>query len=142
MVAFLPINALVAARTQSLQDSLMKVKDIRVGLTSEALSAIRLLKLSAWESNFQMRIESAREIELIQLRKFVLLQMASDIMWAALPLLVALSCLVTFALLNGQPPSPAQLFSSLSLFETMRFPLSMIPSVVSTVSFQFSCTVT
>jgi hypothetical protein len=162
ILLFLPVNAAVAHFTQKLQDSLMKVivytrtacyliflcvstikcvhvcdqvKDKRLSLTTEALTAVRLLKLNAWEDEFQGRIDAVRLEELAKLRRFVLLQMASDVLWSALPLLVTLASLITYSLLNeGKPPPAANMFVSLSLFSTLRFPLSMVPSVITSVS--------
>jgi len=47
MIAFLPVNAVVASLTQRFQDSLMKLRDERVRITSESLVAVRLLKFNA-----------------------------------------------------------------------------------------------
>ena len=48
-VATLPLNLVVMRRVKILQDRLMRQKDERMALLSEAVGSIRTLKLHAWE---------------------------------------------------------------------------------------------
>jgi ATP-binding cassette subfamily C (CFTR/MRP) protein 1 len=111
----------------------MKIKDARVSLTNEALSGIRLIKYNAWEEAFLSRIHAIRTEELARLRSYVYLQQVASVLWMGLPLLITLCSFAMYTGLNGAPPSAAQMFTALALFNLLRFPMSMIPAVINNV---------
>lgn len=133
MLLSIPINTWLARRGQKLQSALMTVKDSRIAATSEALTNLRFVKLSGFEEHFQRRINELRSSELGRLWSYLLQKQVFSVLWSGLPLLVSLSSFATYTLAHGAPPSAAQLFTSLSLFTLLRFPLSMGPAVISSV---------
>ena len=52
----------------SLQEKIMKVKDVRIKLMGEVLNGIKVVKLYAWETKFLQNIEKIRKEE-VQLLK-------------------------------------------------------------------------
>lgn len=130
MVLALPLNGLLATVGKNLQEKLMKLRDARVGATAEALSTVRLIKACAWEASFSDHIHSLRALELRTLWLYRLTQAAGEVTWMGLPVLVALATFGTHAV-QGGVLSPQIVFTSLALFNLLRFPLAMLPSTVS-----------
>lgn len=98
--------------------------------TAEALSAMKLLKACAWEDLFARRIRDARGAELRQLRVSVGLEMLFGVLWECVPLLVALVSFAVFSLTGGTLTAP-RIFTSLALFDIIRFPLLVFPDLIS-----------
>ena len=130
ILLFIPLNAVIARWSKTLQTSLMKMKDSRVSLTNEALMGIRLIKLNGWEDTFLERIGAIRSKELGRLIIYTGVQQISNVLWNGLPLLVMLAAFAMYTLLNGAPPSASALFTSVALFNLLRFPMTMIPQVI------------
>jgi len=132
MVCFIPLNLYVARLQKQLQQELMQRKDRRVDSTNEAIQGIKLIKLSAWESDFEHRIAEQRERELSQLQTYLLLQAITNVLWNGLPLIVALAAFTAYTLTHGELTAQ-KAFVSLSLFNILRFPLSQLPMVISNI---------
>lgn len=118
----------------------------------------QILKLYAWEPSFQAQVEDIREKELKVLRKFAYLTSVSTFIFTCAPALVSTSIqwqerhcqfrpvfcvsrcrlfqvsLVTFAVYVNVSPdnilTPGKAFTSISLFNILRFPLSMLPMLI------------
>lgn len=52
LLLVIPYPALIARVIESLRDEISARSSLRVGLISEVLSAIKIIKLYAWESSF------------------------------------------------------------------------------------------
>ena len=132
MVASLPLNGYLASWGEKLQVKMMAARDARVAATGEALGAIRLIKANAWEEPFLQGIHALRAAELQHLHVYRLVSGIGEVTWLGIPVLVAVSSFSAFALLGGTL-SPSIVFTCLSLFNLLRFPLSMLPSLISTL---------
>eukprot|EP00743_Colponemidia_sp_Colp-15_P007019 GILK01007575.1.p1 GENE.GILK01007575.1~~GILK01007575.1.p1 ORF type:complete len:1529 (-),score=302.56 GILK01007575.1:186-4727(-) len=132
MVCMIPLNTFLARKQRKQQQQVMKAKDERVRLTHETLNSIKMVKYSAWETTASQRIESARNRELAQLRKYMLLSAVSRVTWNGVPIIVSLA---TFALytLMGNDLDAATAFTALALFNILRFPLTMLPQVITSL---------
>lgn len=69
LVLTLPIPGLLAKLLNSVQGQLMAASDARVGEVTEAMGAVRMLKMFGWEAKSAERIEKKREAELKISRK-------------------------------------------------------------------------
>ena len=107
----------------------MDKKDLRVKLISEILSGISVLKMYAWEMSFIKKINSLREEEVYQLKIFQFLEGTQYFVWSTVPFLVALASFVTYVLIDpaNNILDSQTAFVSLTLFNTMRVPLYMLP---------------
>ena len=134
MILMIPFGQLVSKRIASIQEELMKVKDKRINKTSEALEGLKLITLQAWEHAFLERISGIRCDEVKVLRRYVIWNMISSAVWDATPYLVSV---VTFALfvLTGHTLTTSIAFTSISLFNILRFPLTVFPDVYLSFSF-------
>ncbi|XP_025410477.1 multidrug resistance-associated protein 1 isoform X2 [Sipha flava] len=132
MIVLIPINGVVAAKARNLQIKQMKNKDQRVKLMNEILSGIKVLKLYAWEPSFEQKVLDIRGKEIKVLRTAAYLNAATSFIWACAPFLVSLVTFAVYVLSDDTHILDAQTaFVSLSLFNILRFPLSMLPMFVS-----------
>ncbi|XP_078097039.1 multidrug resistance-associated protein 1 isoform X2 [Mustelus asterias] len=134
MILLVPINAVIAVKTKTLQVTQMKEKDNRIKLMNEILNGIRVLKLYAWELAFKEKVLHIREKELQVLKSSAYLSAISTFTWVCAPFLVALSTFAVYVLVDEKNVLDAQkAFVSLALFNILRFPLNMLPMVISSL---------
>ncbi|XP_067225112.1 ATP-binding cassette sub-family C member 3 isoform X5 [Chanodichthys erythropterus] len=134
MVLLIPFNAFIAMKTRTYQVEQMKYKDDRIKLMNEILNGIKVLKLYAWEVSFKEKILQIRQKELNVLRKTAYLSALSTMAWTSAPFLVALTTFAVFVSVKKENILDAErAFVSLSLFNILRFPLNMLPQVISSI---------
>uniref|UniRef100_A0A8C4NL06 ABC-type glutathione-S-conjugate transporter n=1 Tax=Eptatretus burgeri TaxID=7764 RepID=A0A8C4NL06_EPTBU len=133
MILLLPVNACIAMRTKNLQVAQMRYKDERIKLMSEILNGIRVLKLHAWEPSFRDKVLAIRQHELRTLRSIAYLHAVSTFTWVCAPFLVALTTFAVFVLDQNNVMDAKTAFVSLTLFNLLRFPLNMLPQVISSL---------
>ncbi|XP_044275915.1 ATP-binding cassette sub-family C member 3 isoform X2 [Varanus komodoensis] len=135
MVLLIPFNAVIAMKTRAFQVEQMRYKDARIKLMNEILSGIKVLKLYAWEPSFAEKVLEIRKNELRVLRKSAYLNSLSTFAWISAPFLVALTTFAVFVSVDENNILDAEkAFVSLSLFNLLRFPLNMLPQVISNVA--------
>uniref|UniRef100_A0A8C6UW71 Multidrug resistance-associated protein 1 n=1 Tax=Neogobius melanostomus TaxID=47308 RepID=A0A8C6UW71_9GOBI len=134
MLLMVPVNAFIAMKTKTYQVAQMKSKDGRIKLMNEMLNGIKVLKLYAWELAFQDKVSEIRQSELRVLKKAAYLGAMSTFTWICAPFLVALSTFAVYVLVDERNILDAQkAFVSLALFNILRFPLNMLPMVISSL---------
>uniref|UniRef100_A0A803VTG8 Multidrug resistance-associated protein 1 n=1 Tax=Ficedula albicollis TaxID=59894 RepID=A0A803VTG8_FICAL len=132
MVLLVPINAVMAMKTKTYQVAQMKSKDNRIKLMNEILNGIKVLKLYAWELAFREKVLEIRQKELQVLKKSAYLAAMATFTWVCAPFLVALSTFSVYVLTDKTHVLDAEkAFVSLALFNILRFPLNMLPMVIS-----------
>ncbi|KAK7866924.1 hypothetical protein R5R35_001662 [Gryllus longicercus] len=132
MIILIPVNGVVANRVKVLQIRQMKNKDERVKLMNEVLSGIKVLKLYAWEPSFEQQVLKIRDKEIHVLKQAAYLNAATSFIWSCAPFLVSLVTFATFVLSDERNILDSKTaFVSLSLFNILRFPLSMLPMLIS-----------
>lgn len=135
MVLLLPINAFIAMKTRAFQVEQMQYKDSRIKLMNEILNGIKVLKLYAWEPSFSQKVLEIRSKELNVLRKSAYLHAVSTFAWTSAPFLVALTTFAVYVTVDEKNILDAEkAFVSLSLFNILRFPLTMLPQVISNLA--------
>uniref|UniRef100_A0A6I8NAR9 ATP binding cassette subfamily C member 3 n=1 Tax=Ornithorhynchus anatinus TaxID=9258 RepID=A0A6I8NAR9_ORNAN len=135
MVLLIPLNAVIAVKTRGLQVEQMQYKDSRIKLMNEILNGIKVLKLYAWEPSFTQQILGIRQKELRVLRKAACLSALSTFAWMTAPFLVALTTFAVYVSVDETNVLDAEkAFVSLSLFNILRFPLNMLPQVISNLT--------
>ena len=125
----LPLNAFVSKRYSDAQDELMKIRDQKMAVVTEALQGIRQIKFSAEEQQWQNRISKKRNQELkIQWRVFCLDSMLIGI-WILGPVMLSAVSLTVFAILNGSL-SPSVAFTTLTIMGSMEATLAVLPELI------------
>ncbi|KAK4875040.1 hypothetical protein RN001_011462 [Aquatica leii] len=132
MIVLIPVNGVIANRGKTLQIRQMKNKDERVKLMNEVLSGIKVLKLYAWEPSFEAQVLKIRDKEIKVLKQAAYLNAGTSFIWSCAPFLVSLVSFGTYVLVDETHELDAKTaFVSLSLFNVLRFPLSMLPMMIS-----------
>uniref|UniRef100_A0A452GXK5 ATP binding cassette subfamily C member 2 n=1 Tax=Gopherus agassizii TaxID=38772 RepID=A0A452GXK5_9SAUR len=119
MVLLIPINAVLMKN--------MKNKDQRMKIMNEILSGIKILKLFAWEPSFERQVGEIRVRELKGLLHFTNLQAFSIFIFSCAPFAV-------YVMVDEKNVLDAQkAFTSISLFNILRFPMATLPLVISSL---------
>lgn len=103
-----------------------QVTDRRVGLTQEVLSAVRLVKYFGWETSFVERIIGLRASETTALQFFMAFRNIVTAVSQTVPIFAAMLAFVTYATTHSGL-SPAVVFSSMAIFNSLRSPLTYLP---------------
>ncbi|XP_033248602.1 multidrug resistance-associated protein 1 isoform X7 [Drosophila miranda] len=131
MIILIPVNGVIASRIKTYQIRQMKYKDERVKLMNEVLSGIKVLKLYAWEPSFEKQVLDIRDKEIATLRSTAYLNASTSFLWSCAPFLVSLVTFATYVLIDENNVLDAtKTFVSLSLFNILRFPLTMLPMLI------------
>ncbi|XP_064519063.1 ATP-binding cassette sub-family C member 2 [Pseudopipra pipra] len=134
MVLLIPINAFLVAKAKTIQVRNMKNKDERMKIMTEILNGIKILKLFAWEPSFEKRVNDIRAHELKDLLKFSYLQSISVFVFTCAPFLVSLASFAVYVMVDENNILDAQkAFTAISLFNVLRFPMAMLPMVLSSL---------
>eukprot|EP00656_Telonema_subtile_P022979 TRINITY_DN2426_c0_g1_i4.p1 TRINITY_DN2426_c0_g1~~TRINITY_DN2426_c0_g1_i4.p1 ORF type:complete len:941 (-),score=342.43 TRINITY_DN2426_c0_g1_i4:107-2929(-) len=100
--------------------------DVRVSLATEILQGIKVLKLYAWETAMQRKLEAAREEELRSLRTFTLTKALSIPVAMCVPPIASVATFITFVLQGGELDA-ATAFTVVSFFVLVRMPFTILP---------------
>ncbi|KAM4032250.1 ATP-binding cassette sub-family C member 2 [Anomaloglossus baeobatrachus] len=132
MILLIPINAVLATKSKTFQMKNMKNKDKRLKIMSEILNGIKILKLFAWEPSFEKQVQGIREKELKDMLHFAYLFSVSLFIFTCAPFLVSVASFAVYVVVSPENVLNAEkAFTSISLFNILRFPLSMLPMLIS-----------
>ncbi|CEG75854.1 Putative ATP-dependent bile acid permease [Rhizopus microsporus] len=131
MIACQPITYYISRRFEKLHEAVMSATDKRLKLVNELLSAIRIVKFFAWESEFKKRILNARENELGAIRSRLMMFMWILNAWFLIPVLIMVTVFYVYTETNTLTASVA--FTALALFNTFRGALDEFPLMISLV---------
>nr|XP_043620654.1 ABC transporter C family member 2-like [Erigeron canadensis] len=132
LVFMFPIQTVVISKMQKMQKEGLQRTDKRIGLMNEILAAMDTVKCYAWENSFQGKVQGVRTEELSWFKKVQMLGALNTFILNSIPVVVIVVSFGLFTLLGGQL-TPARAFTSLSLFAVLRFPLFMLPNMITQV---------
>ena len=134
MALFLPCNAYLANRIKMAQIKVMKTKDERIKQMNEVLGGIKVIKLYAWENSFISNLIGFRSRELSSLNRIMNLEALSTFLWQCSPFVVACVTFAVYVTVDSANILDAEkAFVSIALFHLLRFPLTMLPSLVTSM---------
>lgn len=107
-----------------------KFTDARVRLTQEILNSMRVIKYYAWEKSFLSKVMDLRNSELKIVRFLLMMRAGVNAVSMSIPVYASILAFVTYSL-TGNNLNPANIFSSLTLFNLLRMPLMFLPVVFS-----------
>jgi ABC-type multidrug transport system fused ATPase/permease subunit len=126
ILVMIPINSFIAKRYKRNQKALMKARDAKITVITEALNGVRQIKFSAVEAQWMEKIYEAREVELGRLwqtmRNNIFMILASNIA----PILLVAFALATYAYIHGDL-LPSIAFTALGVFGQLEGVLGMTP---------------
>jgi len=125
----MPLNGLLSKKMATYVARTMKARDRRVKFTNEILQGVRIIKLFAWEKPLLAQLHEKREEELKAVFDNMMLSAVFGFVFTAAPLVVTCATFATYAAL-GNTLTAATAFASLSLFQIIRFPLTVFPMML------------
>uniref|UniRef100_A0A1I8HPH1 Multidrug resistance-associated protein 1 n=1 Tax=Macrostomum lignano TaxID=282301 RepID=A0A1I8HPH1_9PLAT len=126
------IEIFIVRKSQMLELKEMQIKDARLKAINEVISAMKVIKLYAWEPSFLQKITKIRRTEVKYLGQVSYLFSAVLILWTVAPFFVMAATFVTFTYYGDDHVLTAsKAFVSLTLFNIIRTPISMLPTAVS-----------
>lgn len=130
----LPIQKKIMTKSVELTMTSREKTDERVKYTSEMLASMNIVKMYAWETSMQKRINAIRDEELSWIKKGALLSGINFFIILTVPLIVSVVALAVFAAQEGNTLTAARAFTALALFGVLRFPLILLPSAINSVA--------
>ncbi|ETS80377.1 hypothetical protein PFICI_07906 [Pestalotiopsis fici W106-1] len=109
-----------------------KITDQRVSLTQEILSSVRFVKYFGWEMAFLERLKDIRDREIHAIQILLAIRNAINAVSMSLPIYASMLSFIAYSL-TRHDLAPAQVFSSLALFNGLRMPLNLLPLVIGQV---------
>lgn len=124
----LPFNIWVSSNYSKTQIRLMRTRDQKMTILSEALQGIRQIKFSALESQWQAKIGRKRTEELdMQWKAFAVNTVLIGI-WILGPVMLSAVSLAVFVVLHGDL-SPSIAFTTITVFSQMELVMAYIPEL-------------
>jgi ABC-type multidrug transport system fused ATPase/permease subunit len=134
LVVLLPLQYYLARKASAISYEATALITKRVRLLSEMLTAIKLIKFYAWEDYFLSKVNAARKKEVEKERGELINKIAAFMTVFVAPILAVLITLGTYYSINGALPDSAIVFSLLALYNTLRYPLLLLPSAERTLT--------
>uniref|UniRef100_A0A669CI97 ATP binding cassette subfamily C member 12 n=1 Tax=Oreochromis niloticus TaxID=8128 RepID=A0A669CI97_ORENI len=126
---FVPVQIYLAKFINKFRWKSLLITDSRVHTMNEILNSIKLIKMYAWEDSFEKTIAGLRKNEKKQLQKVSYVQNANTNITSIIP---TVSTVLTFLVhtLVGLPLSTSDAFTTIAIFNCMRFSLAILPMSV------------
>ncbi|PBP23976.1 P-loop containing nucleoside triphosphate hydrolase protein, partial [Diplocarpon rosae] len=121
-----PFNKIFATRYGSFQKKLMKARDKKTKIISEALQGIRQIKFSAVETEWAEKINTVRDDELALLWQTKLNNLYMTLCGDIAPIFLTVFALATYAYIYGDL-LPSVAFTALGVFMQLEGVLGMVP---------------
>ncbi|KAH8596791.1 putative ABC bile acid transporter [Bisporella sp. PMI_857] len=128
MALTIPVNIYFSKRYANAQDRLMKVRDVKMGVVTEALQGIRQIKFSALEANWHEKIGKVRRKELNEQWAVYISDTFLLFCWIASPILLSATALAVYAF-QYETLTPAVAFTAIGVFANLEVTLAVIPEL-------------
>ena len=115
------------------QFTYLQHKDSRMKLTSQTFHMLKVLKLYAWENEFEGRINKCREIELHSMKKILNLKVISQFIHWSIPLVLSIVSVGVYTYTSGEVLDFANLMTSIDIFDSMSGPLYRLPVFITSI---------
>ncbi|WRT65691.1 uncharacterized protein IL334_002636 [Kwoniella shivajii] len=125
IVITLPVPGLITKLSTQFQTKRMEATDSRVDSITEAIGALRMIKMFGWEDRVKERIAAKRETELHLIWQRRLTSLAVFILNQILPVLTMVVTFAMYTLVQGRQLSAATVFTSMVVFELVKSQMGM-----------------
>ncbi|KAK7714767.1 hypothetical protein SLS57_007010 [Botryosphaeria dothidea] len=123
---FIPLNMKASQAYGGAQGGVMKARDEKLKVLTEALKGIKQVKFTAAEGKWQTRLMHLRKEELKKQRTAFIWTICLRLLWHSSPIVLAVVALSVYSLLNGSI-SPAVAFTALGVFANLEWCVSILP---------------
>eukprot|EP01006_Ploeotia_vitrea_P051168 TRINITY_DN67532_c5_g1_i1.p1 TRINITY_DN67532_c5_g1~~TRINITY_DN67532_c5_g1_i1.p1 ORF type:complete len:1552 (+),score=907.50 TRINITY_DN67532_c5_g1_i1:416-4657(+) len=131
MPMFIFVQAKFMTILQRLRREQVAATDERVKQTNEVIQGIRAVKMYAWEECFTRRITDVRsDRELPILTSAAIYRAANMALISASPTLILVITFFFYTVVAGEAMDAATVFTVVAVFDRLRFPLILYPSVI------------
>ena len=128
MVFLAPVNTVVFSIVSKQRRKVLKYSDLRVKMMNEILAGIRIIKYYAWERPFGKEVGGLRGKELAALTKLAYTSaIGFSLILMSAPLIQPILVFLTYIEIQDTPLNPATAFTTVALFNIMRFPFAFMP---------------
>ena len=134
MLTMIPVQAMVMRRLMKNERVSVKITDERIKKVNEAIQGILGVKMSAWEDSLIKIISEIRDREVSLLRSSIWLRSFSSSYMMSTPALTAAVALAVYATIQHGNIDAATLFTCLTTFGMLRFPLMLYPTALASYS--------
>ncbi|KAH8816370.1 putative ABC bile acid transporter [Xylogone sp. PMI_703] len=128
MAVTVPINIYFSRKYSDAQDKLMKIRDVKMAVVTEALQGIRQIKFSALEQNWYDKIGKVRSNELAAQWSVFSFDTWLIFCWIASPIALAATSLAVYSLVYGEL-TPSVAFTAIGVFSNLEVTLAVIPEL-------------
>lgn len=130
LLTLAPFTRYIAKKFTHLEEEMMKHRDHRVTLMTQALNAIRVVKFFAWEKSVVQEVMDIRNKELNSRRKLARSEVFSGLAYTGVSAIVLFVALATHAW-RGLPLDAALIFTCVSLFGLLEGPFGDLSHLLS-----------
>ena len=128
MVLLAPVNAVVFSVVSKMRRKVLKYSDLRVKMMNEILMGIRIIKFYAWEKPFGKEVGRLRQKELQALTNLAYTTAVGfSIILLSTPIIQPIIVFVTYVNIQDEPLTASTAFTTVALFNIMRFPFAFMP---------------
>jgi len=128
MVALAPVNVVVFSVVGKMRRKVLKYSDLRVKMMNEILAGIRIIKFYAWERPFSREVGKLRDSELKALTRLAYVSAVGfSLILLSAPIIQPILVFLTYINIQDEPLSAATAFTTVALFNIMRFPFAFLP---------------
>ncbi|GMK55604.1 hypothetical protein CspeluHIS016_0206600 [Cutaneotrichosporon spelunceum] len=125
MVLTLPLPGWFTALATRVQTDKMSATDARVDAITEAVGALRMIKMFGWEEKIKARIAAKREVELKLTWKRRMLNLLLEMVNIILPVMVMVAALAGYTLVQKRHLTSSVVYTSMALFELLKGQMMM-----------------
>jgi len=128
MVFLLPCNAVIFSVVGKMRRKVLHYSDLRVKMMNEILNGIRIIKYYAWEKPMGKEVGRLRAKELKALTNMAYVSaIGFSLILLSAPILQPILVFVTYTNIQDEPLTAATAFTTVALFNIMRFPFAFLP---------------
>ena len=129
----IPVNSITLRILNRLSKYENEAKDARTKRTTESIDNMKLLKLQGWEQRFADDIRGHRREELRRHISRGLVRALNSAISNAVPAIVLVVTLTAYVK-TGRPIVASTIFTAISLFNQLRFPLFFYPMLIDSLA--------
>jgi len=128
MFALAPVNTFIFSLVSKMRRKILKYSDLRVKMMNEVLTGIRIIKYYAWERAFTQEVREIRENELRKLTQLAYVSgIGFSVILLSVPIIQPILVFLVYTKISDEPLTAAKAFTTVALFNIMRFPFAFIP---------------
>ena len=130
LIVTAPLQTQLSKFMVRVQDSILQATDARLDLVNEVFLCIKTVKFFAWEKPFLDRLYASRAKELVMLARNNLISVTYNFIFVGMPMMVTIATFGTYTYVFGHPLTAKTAFTALSIFTSLRLPLSDLPEMI------------